>query len=164
MNRGIILGNLQKFFHPLATEGRWPAFSEALQSYQRWQHTRTRGSGLCQPCTVAMQRFSTSFTSEYFQLPFQTPSNFFFFTRLRTSSFCIFYLSAMLPSRVAERKGDISGHGHTHTHPPLSSCCSTANLNIVLLLVKSISKSLSSIRFRRADVRRVEARDFFFPF
>lgn len=38
---------------------------------------------------------------------FSDTLRFFFFTGLRTSSFCIFYLSAMLPSRVAEWKGDI---------------------------------------------------------
>lgn len=63
---------------------------------------------------------------------FSDTLRFFFFPGLRTSSFCIFYLSAMLPSRVAERKRDIIAH----PPPAFVMLFNSKPLNIVSLLVK----------------------------
>lgn len=90
-------------------------------------------------------------------LPLQTPPNWVV-TGLRVSRFYTSYLSATVPP-VVQR-----GRGHQRTSAELPSRCPAANPNHVLLLVKGISESLSSIRFHRADALRAEAGISFSPF
>lgn len=96
-------------------------------------------------------------TSHPLPLPLRTPPNRFAIG-LRISRFYTSYLSATVPPIVQR------GRGQQGIPAALSSRCPAANPNIVLLLLKGISKSLSSIRCHRADATRVEAGISFSPF
>lgn len=132
----------QQFPRPGHRAG-WAASLEALRSR------------CASPAPAPCRWLSTPLTPQHLFLPLQTPPNWVAIG-LRISRFYTSYLSATVPPMVWR------GRGHQGTPAALSSRCPAANPNIVLLLVKGFSKSLSSIRFHRADAAGAEAGISFF--